>query len=71
MLKLAIKELLEKRKITTAAFAEGAQIAPNTALSLRRGTTQRIDMATLEKVCRFLQIKPGQAFRYEPDPPQN
>ena len=69
MLKLAIQTLLEKRAITTAAFAAGAQIAPNTALALRRGTTQRIDMVTLEKVCRFLQIKPGQAFLYEPDPP--
>lgn len=71
MLKLAIYQLLEKRGLTTVAFAEGAGIAPNTARALRRGDTQRIDLPTLEKVCRFLQIKPGQAFIYEPEPPQN
>ena len=67
MLKLAIHKLMENRNLTTVAFAEGAGITPNTARALRRGDTQRIDLPTLEKVCHFFKVQPGECFEYTPE----
>lgn len=68
MLKLRIAQLLKDRNLTTQAFAAEAGLSYNTALSLKREGTNRIDLLTLEKVCKALGIAPGEAFDFRPEP---
>ncbi len=66
MLRLRIGEILDEREMTTDDFAKQAGIAYNTALAMRRGSSTRIDLETLEKVCATLGIAPGELFEYTP-----
>ena len=59
-IELRFDQAMEKRGITTAELAEKAEIAYNTALSLRRGATSRIDLDTLARVCEVLEMQPGE-----------
>lgn len=59
-IELRIDQALEKRGMTTAELAEKAEIAYNTALSLRRGAPTRIDLDTLARVCEVLEMHPGE-----------
>lgn len=49
--------LLDQKGISTQEFAQQAGIAYNTALSLRRGVTAKIDRDTLAKVCSALDCE--------------
>lgn len=59
-IELRIDQAMLKKGITTAELAERAEIAYNTALSLRRGVPTRIDLDTLARVCGVLEMHPGQ-----------
>jgi putative transcriptional regulator len=66
-IKLRIGEILDERDISTAEFAEGADVTYNTALSLRRGGGRRLDLDVLERVCVFLEVGPGELLELVPD----
>ncbi len=39
----------------------------NTVLNLFRGQGTRIDLETLDALCRVLQVQPGDLFQWRPD----
>ncbi len=61
-----IGELLEAQGMTNEQFAQRAGISYNTALTLRRGASRRVDLDTLDKVCQALGVEPEQLFDYAP-----
>jgi putative transcriptional regulator len=51
--------MLDKSNMTVKDFADKAGIAYNTALSLKRGSSTRIDFDTLDKICDLFSCTPG------------
>lgn len=63
-------QLAQERNLTTAALAEKAGIAYNTALNLVRGNATRIELTVLARVCEALGVQPGDILTLEPGDPQ-
>lgn len=61
-IKLQIGELARQRGLTIKALAERAGVAYNTAHTLATGRATRIDLDTLDRMCRALQVEPGVIF---------
>lgn len=66
MLKSRIGDILDERGISTADFAEGAQISYNTALALRRGSTSQIDLSVVSRVLAYLHVSVDDLFEDVP-----
>ena len=62
-----VSELMEKRGLSVLALSQSAGIAYNTALSLKRGMATRVDLATLDKLCKLFQCQPGDLLRHNPN----
>ena len=60
--RLTVSELLDKRNMSTAEFAEKAGLTYNQALALRRNAYTRVDLNTIARVCDALDVEPGQLF---------
>lgn len=60
-----VADILESKNLTTAEFAEKADLTYAQALSLRRGVTARIDFGTLAKICQALDKTPGEILVLE------
>ena len=64
-----IDSLMRERGITTQVrLAELTGIHPTRIGPLVRGTVRRIDVETVERLCRGLNCQPGDIMVYEPDP---
>lgn len=60
--RLAVSEILDRKQMSTATFAERAKITYNQALALRRNAYRRIDLDTIARVCEVLDVQPGDLF---------
>jgi putative transcriptional regulator len=49
------------------ALAEASGINPSQVGPLVRGTVRRLDLATLERLCKALSCQPGDLLRYDPE----
>ena len=69
MVRLRVAELMKARRISAYALAKGAGLNYATAYRLSRpnGTFQRLESATLDRVCEFLQVQPGELIEWVPD----
>ena len=67
MIKLKVKEKLKERGRTAADLERGAWIAHGTAYNLARNKGKMISLGVLNKICWFLECKPGDLFEYAPD----
>lgn len=63
--RMTVAEILNKKGITTAQFAEKAGLTYTQALALRRGAYNRIDLNTIARVCQALGVEPGELFEFE------
>lgn len=63
--RLTVSTLLDERGLSTADFAEKAQLTYNQALSIRRGMYERIDLNTIGRICEALSVEPGALFKIE------
>lgn len=61
-LKWRVAEILEARQMSTAEFAERSSLTYNQALALRRGSTTRVGLETLDRVCKALGCTPSDLF---------
>lgn len=68
-IRVKVNEYLEWRKMSVREFAEKAGIAYNTALALKRGSSNRIDFDTLAKICCLFNCTPGDLIVLEGDCP--
>ena len=69
MVRLRVAELMKARRISAYALAKGAGLNYATAYRLSRpnGKFQRLESATLDRVCEFLQVQPGELIEWVPD----
>jgi DNA-binding Xre family transcriptional regulator len=54
------KELVEQRGIKVKVLAEEAGLAYNTVYDFVNGHANRIDLKTLDRICKALKVQPGE-----------
>jgi|GEM_PF-1763673 len=67
-----LSRLCGERRLTVQDVAKGSGISYRTLHDLYHARTTRIDLETLNKMCAFFEVEPGQIFewrRRENDPP--
>ena len=68
MVKVAIREMAEKRGMTTAYQLQKATgVQPSMAAKWWRNDLQMIGIGTLDLLCRVLKCKPNDILKYEPE----
>jgi DNA-binding Xre family transcriptional regulator len=68
MIKVQIRERSEARGITTAYQLQKALgVQPSVAARLWKADFTKIDLGTLDKLCRVLRCQPDKLLRYEAD----
>jgi len=69
MVRLRVAELMKARRISAYALAKGAGLNYATAYRLSRpnGKFQRLESATLDRVCEFFQVQPGELIEWVPE----
>jgi DNA-binding Xre family transcriptional regulator len=66
MIRPNIKETAGKRGIENAnQLTKALDVSPDLGARLWREDFQRIDLTTLDKLCRVLKCKPNDLFKYE------
>jgi putative transcriptional regulator len=56
-----------ERRLKIADVARQSGLSYQTVFDLYHGKAQRIDLATLDKLCRVLGVPVGELFEYVPD----
>jgi putative transcriptional regulator len=68
MVRLTLHQLLRQRGISAYALSRGAGLSYPSAYRLSRpaGAFGRLNADTLDRVCEFLQVQPGDLLRWTP-----
>jgi DNA-binding Xre family transcriptional regulator len=71
VIRFRVAEALKRRGWTRYHLAKAAKITMTTAYRLSSPTAvlRRLDLATLDALCRTLRVQPGQLLQYVPDRP--
>jgi DNA-binding Xre family transcriptional regulator len=68
MIKVKIREKAERRGLTTAyQLQKLLGVSPDVASRLWKADLERIDLITLNRLCRSLKCQPGALLRYVAD----
>lgn len=77
--KMALRRLIARenmRRVDTGAatltqqdIAIGAGVSQSVVSKLLNGKTRRIDFDTMNGLCKFFEVQPGDLFDYSPDAP--
>jgi DNA-binding Xre family transcriptional regulator len=68
MIKVAIKEMAERRGITSSyQLMKALNVPPSQAVKWFNNDLESISMRTLDRLCQALRCKPSDLLRYEPD----
>lgn len=62
-----IRSGLEPR--TVRSLAEEIKLSPSVITGLTSGRARRVDFETLDKLCRVLNVQPGDILQFSPDSP--
>jgi len=72
MIQIQIKERAEKLGLTTAyQLQKSLEISPDVASRLWKGEFARIDLVTLDRLCRVLKCQPNALFKFIVDDTAN
>ena len=64
-----ISRAMGERRLKIADLARLSGLSYQTVFDLYHGKARRIDLATLDKLCRALGVQVGELFEYVPDEP--
>lgn len=53
--------------LTQREIAEGSGVAQSVISELKRRKATRIDLDTIDGLCRYFKVQPGDLFEYTPD----
>ena len=67
MVRIKLSELMGKEKMTRKRLAELTGILPNTIGDLYREDVKKIDIQTLNKLCKVFNCEIGELLEYVPD----
>ena len=68
MVRLTVHQLMARRGITAYALSRGAQLSYPSAYRLSRpgGRFGRLHADTLDRLCTFFNVKPGELLEWHP-----
>lgn len=68
MVRLRIHQLMKDRNISAYALSKGANLSYPTAYRLSRvgGGFGRLNVETLDSLCRFFKVQPGRLLQWVP-----
>jgi putative transcriptional regulator len=61
-----VRELAEPERWSARKLAEAADLAYGTVWPIWNGKAKRVDLETLDALCRVLKVEPGDLLRREP-----
>jgi len=67
MMIIKVSDMMGKRKITMKQLSIMTGIRPNTVSQLWHGTSRRIEIEQISKLCQVLKCQPGDLFEYVPE----
>ena len=67
MLENRLWVLMAERQIKISSISDDTGISRTTLTSLKYHRASRIDFKTLDILCQYLRITPGEFFEYKPD----
>ncbi len=67
---IAHKENMESRKLTYKTVAEETDIPVSVLIEYTGQRVRRYDINTLEKLCRYFGVQPGELLGFTDTPPQ-
>ncbi len=68
---LAEKEIRENRKLSHRTVAQEAGIPLSVLTLYMSQKVRRFDVETLQKLCRYFGVQPGELLVYSEDPPNH
>lgn len=60
-------EILGRKRLTQRDVVRGTGLAINTVAGLYRDESKRVDLETLDKLCKFLGVTIGELLEYRDD----
>lgn len=64
---LADSRIKEKRNIPLLEVAKKTGISYPTLLAWANNTVKRFDVETINRLCQYFKVEPGELFQYVPD----
>jgi putative transcriptional regulator len=61
---LRVKELVEKRGVSWQKFGEETGLSKQTVYSLMTNRMTRVDLKTLDVLCAYFNVNPGDLLQY-------
>jgi DNA-binding Xre family transcriptional regulator len=69
MIRWVVREVAERAGIRNAReLAARTGLPPTSVYRIWTGKATRTDLATIDKLCTALEVKPGQLFEHEAEP---
>ena len=70
MLKNNIGQLLKSKGTSITDMAAATGLAYDSAWNLAAGKVRRVELNTIEQLCRYFNCQPDRLFSYEPPAPE-
>jgi putative transcriptional regulator len=67
VLKNRLSRLMGERRIGIKGVAEGSGVSYRAVFDLHHEKSQRVDLSTLNRLCNFFEVGPGELFEWTPD----
>lgn len=67
MIKIHLSRILGERRISQRKLADAANVRPATINAIYNETLKRLDIDILNRICKTLEIQPGELIEYIPD----
>ena len=67
VLKNRLSRLMGERRIGIKGVAEGSGVSYRAVFDLYHEKSQRVDLSTLNRLCNFFGVGPGEIFEWTPD----
>ncbi len=67
MINFRIAEVMGRQRLTKKALSEKTGIRPNTISALWYGSSKRLVIEHLDRLCAALNCQPGELLEYVPD----
>jgi len=64
VIRLRVKDLIEQRSVTWQRFGEDTGLSKQTVYALMTNRVTRLDFKTLDILCRYLNVGPGEILEY-------
>jgi putative transcriptional regulator len=64
---IKLAELMGKHKVNQKNVSDATGIRPNTISQLWHGTSKRLEVDQINKLCAYLNCQPGDLLEYIPD----